>query len=128
MLGASAIVKQAECPAMLAERQLAAYNARDLDAFSACFSDDVEVFDFPGAAPVLTGREAFRARYFERFKSEGLRAIAVHRAVVGDRVIDHERVWLSGPDASDPIDLVVVYTVRDGLIARVDFIKEGPPQ
>lgn len=126
MLAAHAIAKQANTPALLAEAQLAAYNARDLDAFAAVFAEDVEVYDFPGLL-ALKGREAFRARYVERFKSEGLEAIAVHRAVIGARVIDHERVWLDGRDG-DPVDLVVIYTVRDGLIARVDFIKEGPEQ
>jgi hypothetical protein len=123
MLSAAALADQASSPAIAAERQLAAYNARDLDAFAACFAEDVEVYDFPGVLS-LKGREDFRSRYVERFKSEGLHAIAVHRAVVGSRVIDHERVWLEGPGKSDPIDLVVIYTVRDGVIARVDFIKE----
>lgn len=124
MLAAHAIADAAAMPARLAEAQLAAYNARDLDAFAACFADDVEVYDFPGVLN-LKGREAFRARYAERFKAEGLEAIAVHRAVIGSRVIDHERVWLEGRDRSAPIDLVVIYTVRDGFIARVDFIREG---
>lgn len=124
MLAAHAIAAAASSPAMAAEAQLAAYNARDLDAFCACFAGDVEVYDFPGVLS-LKGQEAFRARYAERFKSEGLEAIAVHRAVIGSRVIDHERVWLEGRDRSAPIDLVVIYTVRDGLIARVDFIREG---
>ena len=124
MLSAATAAKEALSPAVLAERQLAAYNARDLDAFAACFAEDVEVYDFPGVLS-LSGREAFRARFIERFKSEGLEAIAVHRAVIGNRVIDHERVWLEGRDNSAPIDLVVIYTVRGGLIARVDFIKEG---
>lgn len=124
MLAAHAIAGEAVSPAMLAEAQLAAYNARDLDAFAACFADDVEVYDFPGVLS-LKGREAFRARYVERFKSEGLHAIAVHRAVIGNCVVDHERVWLEGEGKSAPIDLVVIYTVRDGLIARVDFIREG---
>lgn len=125
MLAAATIANEALSPAILAERQLAAYNARDLDAFVACFADDVEVYGFPGALS-LKGQADFRARYAERFKSEGLKAIAVHRAVIGARVIDHERVWLEGPAKSEPVDLIVIYTVRDGHIARVDFIKEEP--
>lgn len=127
MHAAAKVAEAVAGPAALAERQLAAYNARDLDAFAACFSEDVEVYDFTDGLS-LKGREAFRARYVERFKCEGLEAIAVHRAVIGDRVIDHERVWLEGRDTSAPIDLVVIYTARDGLIARVDFIKEGSPR
>jgi hypothetical protein len=125
MLAAATIANEALSPAVLAERQLAAYNARDLDAFAACFAEGVEVYGFPGVLS-LKGQAEFRARYAERFKSEGLHAIAVHRAVIGAHVIDHERVWLEGPDRSEPVDLVVIYTVREGLIARVDFIKEEP--
>ncbi len=124
MLAAHAIAEAAKGPALVAQAQLAAYNARDLDAFCACFADDVEVYDFPGGLS-LKGQEAFRARYAERFRSEGLEAIAVHRAVIGSRVIDHERVWLEGRGKSAPVDLVVIYTVRDDVIARVDFIREG---
>ncbi|MEQ8433328.1 MAG: nuclear transport factor 2 family protein [Oceanicaulis sp.] len=126
MLAAASAAREALSPAILAERQLAAYNARDLDAFAACFADDVEVYDFPGVL-VLSGREMFRARYEARFQSEGLEAVVVHRAVIGPRVIDHERVWFDGRGRSDPVDLVVVYTVRDAMISRVDFIKEGSP-
>lgn len=124
MLAAHAIAEAAKGPALIAQAQLAAYNARDLDAFCACFADDVEVYDFPGVLS-LKGQDAFRARYVERFRSEGLEAIAVHRAVIGSRVIDHERVWLEGRGKSAPVDLVVIYTVRDDVIARVDFIREG---
>lgn len=124
MLAAATAAREALSPAMLAERQLAAYNARDLEAFAGCYAADVEVHDFPGQA-VLSGMEAFRSRYAERFRTEGLKAVVLHRAVIGDRVVDHERAWLQGPDAPS-VDLIVIYTVRDGLIARVDFIKEGP--
>ncbi|MGX6648051.1 nuclear transport factor 2 family protein [Maricaulaceae bacterium MS644] len=126
MLAAASAAREALSPAVIAERQLAAYNARDLDAFAACFAEDVEVYDFPGVR-VLSGREAFRARYEARFQNEGLEAVAVHRTVIGPRVIDHERVWFDGRGRSEPVDLVVVYTVRDAVIARVDFIKEGSP-
>lgn len=124
MQAASNIANAATGPAMLAERQLAAYNARDLEAFAACFSDDVEVYAFPDELS-LKGKDAFRARYVERFKNEGLKAEILHRAIVGSRAIDHERVWLTGPETSDPIDLIVIYTVRDGVIARVDFVTEA---
>jgi putative hydrolase of HD superfamily len=126
MLSAATAAREALSPAIIAERQLAAYNARDLDAFTACFAEDVEVYDFPGVL-VLSGREALRARYAERFQNEGLEAAAVHRTVIGPRVIDHERVWLEGRGRSAPADLVVVYTVRGAVISRVDFIKEGAP-
>lgn len=106
------------------ERQLAAYNARDLDAFCACFREDIEVYDFPSALG-FKGMEAFRRRYAERFSHPGLKAIILHRAVIGEVVVDHERVWYRG-DQSDPIEVMAIYTIEDGLVARVDFIRQTP--
>jgi hypothetical protein len=49
-------------PLDLAEAQLDAYNAQDLDAHCACFADDVVVADL-NAEPNLRGIADYRARY-----------------------------------------------------------------
>ena len=105
--GAVAVVK----------RQLAAYNARDLARFVACFSEDVAVWRVPATAPALVGRTAFAAFYVnERFNREGLRADIVNRIVLGNRVIDHERVF---GVRDEPFEIAVAYEVIGGLIVRV---------
>ena len=114
-------------PAELAAAQLAAYNDRDLEAFCDCFSVDVEIYNHPGEL-VLKGEAAFRVRYAERFKAPGLVAELLGRTTLGDCAIDHERIWFEGPELSEPVEAIAIYTVRDGLIARVDFIREGAPQ
>ena len=45
----------------------------------------------------------------------------VNRIVIGNTVIDHERVFRS-PDAT-PFEVAAIYTIRGGKIARVDFVK-----
>ncbi len=105
----------------LIERQLDAYNAQDLDAHCACFAADVIVANV-GEEPNLRGIEAYRARYenlFGEFPQN--RAEALSRTVIGDKVIDHERVWRS-PDVT-PFEVLAIYSFRDGLIARVDFVR-----
>jgi hypothetical protein len=102
-------------------RQLAAYNAQDLDAHCACFTEDVIVANV-GEEPNLRGLGAYRARYeglFAQYPHN--RAEALTRTVIGDKVIDHERVWRA-PDAA-PFEVLAIYTLRDGLIARVDFVR-----
>ena len=118
---------QTSTAARLAETQLTAYNARDLDAFCACFSDDVEVFDYPGKL-TLKGMTVFRARYAERFKAQGLVAKLLSRIVLGACAIDHERIWFRGPELSEPVEAVAIYTVDAERIARVEFIREEVPQ
>ena len=108
-------------PLDLAKAQLDAYNAQDLDAHCACFADDVVVADL-NAEPNLRGIADYRARYeglFAQFPQN--RAELVGRVVIGDTVIDHERVFRS-PDAT-PFEVAAIYTFAGGKIARVDFVK-----
>jgi hypothetical protein len=103
------------------QAQLEAYNLQDLDAHVACFADDIVVADLNGAAN-LHGIDAYRARYegvFAQFPHN--RAEIVARLACGNVVVDHERVWRT-PDAT-PFEVLAIYTLRAGKIARVDFVK-----
>jgi hypothetical protein len=105
----------------LVERQLAAYNSQDLEAHCACFAEDVAVANV-GEDPNLTGITAYRERYAALFAQYPQnRAVALTRTVIGERVIDHERVWRSA-DAV-PFEVLAIYSFRDGKIARVDFVR-----
>lgn len=108
-------------PAALAQAQLDAYNAHDLEAFCACYAEDVTVAELDGTVTVR-GLEALRERYRALFAEHPLnRADLVARMVVGGVVIDHERIWRA-PDAA-PFEAAAIYTVRGAHIARVVFIK-----
>ena len=107
--------------AAIAQAQLDAYNAQDLDAYCDYFTDDVVVADLNGE-PNLNGIEAYRARYagaFAQFPHN--RADLLGRMVIGDTVIDHERVS-RGPEG--PVfEVAAIYTFAGDKIARVDFVK-----
>lgn len=110
--------------AALVQRQLEAYNARDADAFAACFSTDVRCQRHPDEPPFLEGRPALREYYArERFVHAGLHAHLVQRIDLGIRVLDHERVeGLPGGVR----EVVAVYERGgDGLIGRVWFFPAG---
>lgn len=107
-------------PEAVVQRQLDAYNARDLERFVSEFSDDVEVFRLPAREPLLSGRQAFASHYAEnRFQLPGLHAELVHRMVLGNKVIDHERV--SGVRET-PYEVVAIYDVIEGRIRTVWFL------
>lgn len=101
-------------PLAIVQGQLDAYNARDLDSFLAFFSERVQVFRPHTAGPSLSGKAEF-ARFYasERFNRPGLRAELLSRMVLGERVIDHERIW---GVTEQPIEMAVVYELREGLI------------
>ena len=101
------------------QRQLEAYNARDLERFIAQYSEDVEVFRPPATEPVLRGRAAMAAHYAsQRFQLSGLHATVVNRMVVGQRVVDHEHIVGIAPE---PVQAIAGYEVEGALIRRVWF-------
>ena len=102
------------------QRQLDAYNDRDLDRFVACYSEDIRVFRMPDAAkPALEGRAAFGEFYrTKRFNQAGLHAELVSRMAFGNKVIDHERIVGLGAEA---VEAAAVYEVKGGLITTVWF-------
>jgi uncharacterized protein (TIGR02246 family) len=107
-------------PETIVQRQLDAYNAQNLDAFCACFADDCVLGDLNGAT-TQQGAAAIRERYKTLFATyPENRATLVNRVVVGNVVIDHEDITRS---PSERINAAAIYTVKDGLIARVDFVR-----
>ncbi len=103
-------------PENVVQRQFEAYNARDLARFLAQYSDDIHAYRPPIAEPVIVGKQAFGEFYAtQRFNHTDLRAILVNRIVLGNRVIDHERI--SGI-LDEPFDVAVVYEIANGLIQR----------
>jgi len=63
------------------------------------YTDDVEVFRPPATEPVLQGKAAFAAHYAaNRFNLPALHAALVNRMVLGNKVIDHERITGLGGD------------------------------
>ena len=105
----------------LIQRQLDAYNARDLDSFVACYAEDCVLAALNG--PVAeTGREALRVRYARTFaENPDNRTTLLGRIQLGDIVVDHEDVT-RGP-GRERFQVLAIYTVKNGEIARVDFAK-----
>jgi len=105
----------------IVQAQFDAYNARDLDAFCATYADDCVIADLNGAVS-QSGIAEIRARYAKTFSENPQnRAWSINRMVLGDVVIDHEKGERSpqGPF----FEALVLYTVKNGRIARVDFVK-----
>jgi hypothetical protein len=106
-------------PEAAVQQQLDAYNSRDIEKFVAVYAKDVQVFRPPAAEASMSGLEALRKFHAEqRFTLPKLHAELKGRLVLGNKVIDHERV--SGI-RDNPFEVAVVYEVTDGLIRKVWF-------
>ena len=103
------------------QRQLDAYNARDLARFVAEYADDVRAWRMPSAEPALSGKAAFSAYYAQhRFGNAALHAQVAARMIAGNKVVDHERIRGLGPEL---VEALAVYEVTDGLIRNVWFFS-----
>jgi hypothetical protein len=102
-------------PEAVVQRQLDAYNARDLDALLATYAADARQYVYPNTL-VTTGHAEIRARMAPRFEESNLHARLLQRAVMGDLVIDYEEVTRTFPEGTGTVELVAMYEVVDGKI------------
>ena len=106
------------------QRQVEAYNARDLDRFVATYSDAIKVFRMPFAEPAITGKAQLTEVYRKRFSAPLLHAEILTRIVMNNKVIDHERVR---GIREVPIEAVAIYEVASDLIETVWFFYPSEP-
>lgn len=106
-------------PEACVQRQLDACNAKDLQRFVAQYADDCKLYRPPSPEPFLSGRAALAAFYAaQRFNVPTLHAALIGRLVVGNKVIDHERVTGLG---DEPIEAALVFEVVGDHIQNVWF-------
>jgi hypothetical protein len=113
-------------PAAVVQRQLDAYNARDVDALLATYAPDARQYEHP-ATLLATGADEMRARFALRFQEPDLYARLVQRVVMGNLVMDHEVVTRNFPEGKGEIELVAIYEVVDGRI-RSQSVQLGAKQ
>jgi len=108
-----------ESPEAIVQRQLNAYNARNLEAFLDTYSEDVEIYGFP-ATQMSKGKEAMRKNYAGMFAGlPNLYCKIENRIVNGNVVIDKEKVRFA-----DTYEYAVaIYEVKNGKISKVTFIQ-----
>jgi hypothetical protein len=104
-------------PAAVVQRQLDAFNARDIDALLATYAEDAQMFEHPSKL-LASGAAAFRERYTARFQEPNLHAALLSRVVMGHIVIDHEEVRRTFPEGPGKMKLLMIYEVQSGRIAK----------
>ncbi len=110
-------------PATIVQRQVDAYNARDIDGFADFYAPDVEILGMPGGEVTLKGREALREKYGAFFReTPDLNCRVMTRTVSGEYVIDHE--FVTGIPKRPRLRAVAIYQVVGGLIQRVWFLPK----
>ena len=110
-------------PISVVQRQVEAYNARDIDAFLSFYASDAVLARHPGGEVIATGSDEMREIYGKLFaESPDLDCNVVKRIALGDMVVDHELV--RGHRGRPVVYAVAIYEVKEGLIQRVWFLPK----
>ncbi len=109
----------AESPETVVQRQLNAYNARDIEAFLDTYSEHIELYNFNG--PLLAkGKDQLRMTYSALFeRTPNLYCKIENRIVQGNQVIDQEYVRFG----NDFLSATAIYEVENGKIKKVTFVR-----
>ena len=108
-----------ESPSALAQRQLNAYNFRNINAFLEPYAEDVEIYMYPNKL-LYKGKDTMRKEYSKMFENiPNLHCELKERIVQGNIVIDKERVQFG----DKIIEAVAIYHIEDKKIKKVYFIN-----
>ncbi|NTS42519.1 amidohydrolase family protein [Flavisolibacter sp. BT320] len=105
-------------PEELADQQLLAYNAHNLEAFLQPYADSVEIYDLETNKLQVKGKEAMRKRYGFLNTVKTLYCRLLNRIVQGNIVVDHEEIWLEG---GRKVYGLAIYETKGDKIVRVWF-------
>lgn len=103
-------------PVTIVQRQLDAYNSRDLETLLSIYADDAEMFEHPSTL-LARGSSAIRERFEARFQEPNLQARLLSRMVMGQTVIDYEEITRTFPEGSGRLLMIMIYKVAGDKIA-----------
>ncbi|MDR6551732.1 nuclear transport factor 2 family protein [Paenibacillus qinlingensis] len=104
------------------QRQLQAYNDKNIDLFMGCYSEDVKIYDFPDTL-TMEGQAAMRARYQKLFETfPNMHATVDKRIHHGKYVIDHEEIT-GRLEGGAVLEAVAMYEIKDDIIMKVWFLR-----
>lgn len=111
--------KASSNPEIIVNAQLERYNERDIEGFTKTYSNDIKLYTFPDNV-TTEGQTKLKEQYatfFERVPD--LNAEVMNRIIIGNKVIDKEKVTING----QIFYAIAIYEVKNGLINKVTFIQ-----
>ena len=109
-----------ETPLALVQRQLNAYNLRNVDALLEPYADDIEFYTLPDKL-IAKGKDDMRKQYTAFFaRAQSLHCEILNRIIKGNVIIDHESVSTGG---KEKIDAIAIYHIENNKIKKVYFVQ-----
>lgn len=107
-------------PLSVVQRQLDAFNAKDVEALLCTYAPDAEQFALHGER-LAKGHDELRPRYLARFEEPDLFARLLSRMVIGNIVTDLELITRNFSEGLGTLEMLCIYEVADGRIQRASF-------
>lgn len=109
-----------EDPSALVQRQLDAYNAKDVQGWLNIYAQETEQYNLHGER-LARGHEELKARILARFEEPDLHARLLSRTVLGNVVVDTEEITRNFPEGPGTIEMLCIYEILNGRIAKASF-------
>ena len=114
-------VSNTPTPRDIVNRQLAVYNAHDIEGYCELFAPDATISDLVTGQMICVGLDEIRKVYTTRFADNPNLHCTVHQRMEGPtHAIDKETV--SGLPTGE-LHIMAIYEVREGLIRSLRFIR-----
>lgn len=110
---------QDQKPEEIVQKQVEAYNSRDIDVFLSFYSEDVKIYSFPNSLE-SEGKQAMRNNYANFFKNAKILNCKIkNRIIYNDKVIDEEEVTYN----DKKFGAVAIYEIKNNKIVKVTFVN-----
>ena len=109
----------------LVQRQLEAYNNKDIEGWLSTYAEDARQFDLHGEC-IANGHVEMKARMLTRFKEPNLHARLLSRTIMNNIVVDHEIITRNFPDGKGEVEMLCIYEIKQGLIQTASFSLGTP--
>lgn len=115
---------QMTTPEQVVQKQLEAYNLRNINLFMSAMDPEVVFYNFATGERTLEGSADCRAYYTALFEnSPKLHSTILKRMVFGNKVIDHEGI-VGRNGSEEVVELVLIYEVQQDKIIKVTVLRK----
>ena len=110
-------------PEQIVQKQLIAYNNRDIASFMALFSDGFKCYDYHSGELTIDGFADCQKFYQSLFDlSPNLHSTIIKRVVLGNTVIDHEHI-IGRKGSNEILEMILIFEVKEEKIHKITVIK-----
>ncbi|PJZ83578.1 steroid delta-isomerase [Leptospira harrisiae] len=109
----------------LIDKQLKAYNQKDIDLFLDCWDQNANIFLHPNTL-VAEGIKEIKDRHLSRFQEPDLFAKLISRTSFNGKIVDHELVTRNFPEGKGTIEVLAIYEILNQKICNAWFLIGEP--